>query len=699
MPDLKSTLSQQAAILQETTISDGVALSDMHHTHHAQDSGVTFRVVLLSLLLAALFGYVIPIIDFKLNNTYLGGTHFPVGAIAVLLCLLLLTNPLLKLLSLRWVFSRNETLTVYITCLFSCLVPGRGAENFFIPNVIASFYLATGENGWLKVLQPYLKPWMTPALTVDNQYHQKVVEGWYVGGGTEIPWAAWAVPFIAWASLVIAVYIMLGCLGVILRAQWAEREALAFPLLRLPLEMTENEGVLSDKVIGRFFHNPLMWVGFGIAALIQAINGLNSYFPDVPRIPLQIGGNSVFSAPPWNQLYPTTFTLWPVVFGLSYLLTTEVAFSLWFFYWFAKVQIILAYYLGFQPEAMPTPIWTRGWAKNFIAYQQVGAYIAYLAILVWIGREHYLYVVRRAFGRIPPQASEKQEALSYPTAFWGFLLSFVFIVVWTTAAGVRLDIALALWLTYLMLAFILTRVVVEGGLVFAQSGWAPVGPIAHLMGGGTGSWLIPASAVPAAFIQGAFMTDMRAFLLPSFVQGFKLAHDRKIAMKPLLALIAVCILIAMSISWWNILRLGYTDVGGLQLENWWSRGNGATQPVQNAKEIIDGVQDSFLVNWFWLGIGGLMTYGMMWARSRYLWFPLHPLGLIMCWPTAMYSMWFSIFSGWLCKVLIMKYSGSDAYRRITPLFLGLALGDIALMIFWLIIDCWQGKTGHLLIPQ
>jgi hypothetical protein len=435
-----------------------------------------------------------------------------------------------------------------------------------------------------------------------------------------------------------------------------------------------------------------------LVAGIQALNGLNNYFADVPRVTLQISTSGLFTEAPWNQLYPTTFMFWPIVFGLTYLLTSEVSFSLWFFYWFAKLQLIVAYYLGFQPDSMPSPAWTRGWAKNFIAYQQIGAYIAYLAIMLWVGREHYKYVARRAFGREQSTPAEQKEALSYPVAFWGFTLSFAFILAWTVAAGVRLDIALALWLTYLMLALILTRVVAEGGLLFVQSGWAPLGPIAYLTGGGPGAWLAPSSVVPAAFIQGAIMTDMRGFLLPSFVQSFKLAKDRGIAARPLLGLISVCVVIAMIVGWWNILRLGYLDVGGLQLETQWSRGNIATLPVQNTLEITKQAPTGLLTNWIWLGAGALLTWGMMWMRSHFLWFPLHPIGLIMCWPTAMYEMWFSIFLGWLCKVMIVKYGGNEIYRRLLPFFLGLILGDIGSMLFWLAIDGWQGVHGHVLMP-
>jgi hypothetical protein len=77
-----------------------------------------------------LLGYAIPVIDYKLFNTFLGATHFPPGAIGALLVLVLVVNPLLRMVSKKLAFSRNEALTVYITCLFSSLIPGHGAEIF-----------------------------------------------------------------------------------------------------------------------------------------------------------------------------------------------------------------------------------------------------------------------------------------------------------------------------------------------------------------------------------------------------------------------------------------------------------------------------------------------------------------------------------------------------------------------------------------
>jgi hypothetical protein len=70
----------------------------------------------------------------------------------------------------------------------------------------------------------------------------------------------------------------------------------------------------------------------------------------------------------------------------------------------------------------------------------------------------------------------------------------------------------------------------------------------------------------------------------------------------------------------------------------------------------------------------------------------------MCQTYPMNTLWLSVFIGWLAKVLITRFGGFDSYRKITPAFLGLALGDIVMMLFWLIIDGWQERSGHQLMP-
>jgi hypothetical protein len=527
------------------------------------------------------------------------------------------------------------------------------------------------------------------------------VQGWFlgIGFGSPIPYGAWLLPLFAWFILIVALYFMLACLSVMLRAQWAEKEALAFPLLRLPMEMTEDE-VRSNSTVP-FFRNRMMWIGFALAASVQLLNGLNVYFPDVPVVPLSLDLKTFFTEAPWNQMGPLGMKTMPLIVGITYLLTAEVSFSLWFFVWFVQAQYIAAYYLGFMPSTLPTAIGqtSDGGARTFIAYQHVGVYFMYVAMVLWTGREHLRHVARRALGRTQSTLAEPEEALSYPVAFWGFAGALAFLLGWSVLAGIRLDIAIVLWGSYLVAALALTRVVAEGGLFYAQHSWTPLGPLAQLAGSGPGTWLAPSSVVPATFVQGALMTDMRAFIIPSFLHSLKLAHDRKINARPLLALIAAVILVSLAMGIWMRVRLGYGSVGGgLSLNGWFAR-VGAQQPALNAQRLIAGTPDASWTNWLWLALGAAGTYGLMLARSRFLWFPFHPVGALMGLTTPMERMWFSVFLGWLCKVLITRFGGNDTYRKTVPLFLGLALGDVCMMLFWLVIDAWQGRIGHNLMPS
>lgn len=667
------------------------------------ERSISFRVVVLCLALALLFGYIVPIIDVKSSNTYLGAMHLPAGALAVLMTLILVINPLLRGLSkieaARWwrPFSRNESLVVYISCLFSCLVPGNRGETSFVGALVSPFYYASRENKWLAFLSPHLKSWFTPALHGGSysEANQRVVSDW-MQGGSVVPWGVWLLPLFAWSVLIAFLYTMLGCLAVMLRLQWSRREALAFPLLKVPLAMTEDmEAPQPLGSVGKLFSNPLFWIGAGVAIFIQLLRGLHLYFPTVPDFPREIptwplqAGN-----PPWDQIGWTPIFFYPLAIAITYLLTAEIGFSLWAFAWFIKLQYIGAYYMGMPQETLPKmPTISM---PAFVEYQRIGAFLTYSVLVLWTGREHFGHIARRAFGRAKPRLEERDEALSYPLAFWGFWVSLAVLIMWSVAAGIRFDVALLMWVFYLITAIALTRVVVEGGFLFIEHGLRSLGIFDQLFGSGQGAYLNANSIVPGSFLHHAVMYDPRGFLLPSFVQSFKLAQDRKIRLKPLMALIASCVTITLAMGIVMRVKLGY-DHGGLSL-NANEATNGPQDIARNSSELIVGGFYRHWSNWMWLAVGCAITFGLMFMRSRFMWFTLHPIGYLMTLTWSIDQLWSSIFIGWACKILITKYGGSSGYRAAIPLFLGLGLGDVVSIVFWLAVDGWQGRVGHQLMP-
>jgi hypothetical protein len=664
----------------------------------ARDRGVTPRVVVLSLFLACFFGWLIAVIDYRHANTFLGATHLPPGAVGALLVLVLVVNPLMCLLRLRR-FSRNEILTIYLISLFATTVAGIGGNNYWTIFIIGPFYYATRENGWRETFGD-LSWWMTPAIRRDGSYNAPVVEGWFNGikSGESIPWDAWIVPLGAWSALMIATYVMMGCLSVMLRAQWGEREALSFPLLRLPLELTE-EIDHNDKyaIWSHFLRNPLMWTGFGVAAFISALNGVNLYFPDMPTFPLSIEEWRLFTEAPWNQIGWVPIRVWPIAVGVCYLLTREVSFSLWFFFWALKAQLVAAYLMGYVPSTLTRGIGAWAGQQIFLSFQELGAYLAIVGIVLWTGREHFLFVVQRAFGRAKASQTEARDALPYPVAFWGFIISFGFIIGWTLLAGINIRLAMALWGSYLLVAIVLSRVVAEVGLLFVHSSWLPLGALANLFGAGAGTYLSPQHGlVPASLVESSLVEDFRGSMMPSFVQSFKLAADRGINSRGLWWLIFAVIIIGLAMTVHMNVRLGY-ETGGLSMHGWLASGGPRVAP-NNVSTMAKGVSESSPAFAVWIGVGMATILALTWCRSRFLWFPLHPLGYAVAISLPMHVFWLSAFIAWGCKTLVTRFAGNDAARRLNAFFLGLVFGDVAMMLIWLAIDAWQGRTGHQLMP-
>lgn len=650
------------------------------------------RAAILSILLAIFFGLASPRIDFLLGNTPLGSQHTSPGAFGALLLLALLVNPILGLLNRKWRLSSDEMLVVYLSCLFSALVAGIGGHNYWPSQIVGAFYYASPENKWMDILRS-LPSWMTPAMSPSGQYNSDLVNDFYTGLGPNgaIPWAAWLVPMVAWLGVIFSTMMMTGCLSVMLRLQWSEREALAFPLLRLPVEMAQTDD--SKSGIGPFFRDPLMWIGFGAAAFVQLVNGLHLYFPDVPQISTGLSAGPFLTEAPWNQVGTMILQVFPIAVGLSFILTTEVAFSLWFFFWVFKIQYVIAYYLGFPANTLPSvmPLNT----KVFTGYQEVGAYLAIAGLLLWTAREHLFHIARRAFGREAATPRESQEGLPYPLAFWGLVGSFVFLIGWGVASGAHPLVALTYWGSYLVISLVLARVLADSGLLFVSKIHAPLTVFGHLFGSGQNTMLGGAHAGPNSFLNAT--SDMRSSLMPSWISALKLISDRKLPARSLFLLFCAVTMISITLASITHVQISYEN-GALSMGAPYASRYAPQGLASDAALFAQGepTQGPFVLLWTLVGIVSVVFMAFM--RSRFPWFPLHPTGYVMGLSWAMHNLWLSVFIGWAAKATIQRLGGHDSVRKATPLFLGLALGDIAMMLFWLLIDWQQGRTGHILVP-
>ena len=148
--------------------------------------------------------------------------------------------------------------------------------------------------------------------------------------------------------------------------------------------------------------------------------------------------------------------------------------------------------------------------------------------------------------------------------------------------------------------------------------------------------------------------------------------------------------IALAGSVWVIMNLSH-EYGALNLRIWSER-----DAYGYMGNMIHSPKAPHLWGWINTGIGAVIMSGLMIARWRYVWWPLHPLGYPIGPIWIMTALWFNMFLAWLIKVLVLKYGGVGLYMKTRPFFFGMILGHISPGGFYLIIDHFTGMTGNVI---
>jgi hypothetical protein len=91
------------------------------------------------------------------------------------------------------------------------------------------------------------------------------------------------------------------------------------------------------------------------------------------------------------------------------------------------------------------------------------------------------------------------------------------------------------------------------------------------------------------------------------------------------------------------------------------------------------------MEYLWMLVGAAAVAVTSWLRLTFIWWPVHPLGLVMGTSYATRNLWFSLFLGWLYRTMTVRYAGLRGYVRFRPLFMGIIMGDVLGALLWDIV--------------
>lgn len=574
-----------------------------------------------------------------------------------ILLILSLINLALRKYAPRLSFNALELLAIYSMVSVGSALISSDLQGILVTLMGYPAYFADKVNNWDQVFSGALPHWL---MVTDKATMSEFYKGHSTFWRPEnyVPWIR---PMAAWTLFIWALLMMMLCVNTILRKAWVERERLTFPIVALPMAMTEEPE--------SFFKNRLMWVGFAIAGAITLINGLAYLYPQVPMIPIKRVDYQIASSGPLMALGSVRICFYFFAIALGFLMPLDLSFSLYFFYFLFKLEGLGVSMIGVPPES----------GFPYTESQAFGAYIGIFMVAVWGLRKHLRTVWDIAFGG-GDKSQEAGEPMKYRSAIIWFGLSSMFLIGFSVAAGMRPTVAVLFFAIYLALAVMITRIRAEFGFpVHDMHHMGPDQTMARMAGTGP----FDQHTLGAFSLFYWFNRVYRSHPMPHQLEAMKVAGSDGRAQRSMFRAILIAGMIAVPVCFLIYLN-GFYHYGAATANfNNWSTGYGKESFGKLEKLLRTPAKPEMGENLATLfGFGFALFLAMM--RRNFVGFPFHPLAYAVANSWGVMNLWFPIMIGSWCKAIVLRALGLSGYRRAMMLFFGLMLGEFAVGCSWTI---------------
>lgn len=598
-------------------------------------------------------------------------SYLPLSVVFLFSAIVFINAAAVSLTGIRGL-SRTDLSLTFIMALIGASIPTWGTSTYLIAVIAAPQFFASAENEWQTKVVQHIKEWLIP--------QDMTALRWFYNGkpaNEPIPWDAWVVPLFWWISLVMAIFFLCHCLVAALRRQWVEHERLPFPLMELPQQLIATpEGTRWPA----FIRQRSFWIGFAVPFSIVMWNVITYFTPVLPQIPTNLGG--AVSIGPGYPAINTNINF--AIVGFTYFVHLDVSFSIWFFTLLTMVQEGLFNRFGYAIAGKD--IYTFG--HPGIGWQGFGALTAMVLSMFWMARSHLHSIWRKAV-RNDPAVDDSGELMSYRTIVVGGGLSALYICLWMWRSGISPLASVLFLLATVVLYTGITRVVMEGGLLFVRGPLIAPTFVGYAMGGPN----MPVASHISMGLHYGWHHELKGFFMAASANSSKISDLMRTRRRPLTLVILGTALLAVLVSMAFTLYMGYSygayNYGG------WIFGAGSQVPFVEALRKQATHQPDFQ-RLGHMGLGALLMAGLTTMRYRFAWWPLHPIGLpvgICAYPVTIIV--FSVFLSWFLKWVIMRAGGIRLYRGAQPFFIGLIMGYFTAIGISFVIDViWFPGQGH-----
>jgi len=638
--------------------TDGQRQAGPPHASPARGFG-TWRSIILALLLMPLQAWWVVQMEVIRSNTWPSMLALPLETLFILL-LLTAANAAVKRRKPAWALRQGELLTVYIMLAISGVIAGFGLLQQIISWAITPVGRATKENQWEALFSQYLSSW----LVVTDRDNLATLFGGDATLFTARHLQSWASVALSWGGFFIAFFAVMMSLNILLRRRWIEEERLTFPLIQLPVAVTEPRGGI--------YRSWLLWIGFGVAVALGTLNGLHTLFPAMPSFVPDFSPMNGLLARRWSCFGKHEGTFWPPhawAVGVAVMMPLEISFSYWFFFWLVKIEEWVTLLTGWDvaPDA------------PFVYQQSAAALLAVGVYVLWSARKHLSLVAR---GAIRPRRGlgDRNEPLPYRAALGMLVVSVAFLCLFLSSAGMPVWLVPIFLALYLSASLALSRIPAELGVPANEIHDAePHRILTQIVTPAS----FPVRALTALTVLGWASRSYGVDPTPHQMGGFKMAERTGLRTRGLVGAMFIAAFAGLLFGYLALLVPLYglgADSAKLEFN---TSGSYAYAELQTW---LTGVAPAPGYRGLAMGFGFLFTFGLYAMRSRFLWWPFHPMGYLLAPMWFTHHLWSSIFVAWLAKLLLLRYGGMRTYAAALPFFFGLIIGDCVIGSIWTLIS-------------
>jgi hypothetical protein len=654
---------------------------------------IRLRAVLIGALLALGICVLTPFNNAYLKGTPLGGGQFPLAPFYLLVWMMLVTAALRAVFRGRRFLTGRELLVMWALMVLLSGVAWTGLARTFFINLTAPYHFATMENRWEDVLQPLLPKGWYPA-------SREAIDGFYNGisGGRQmdwfevlqrIPWDAWIGPLLEWTGFILLCYFVMICIVSLLSRQPLYNERMNFPLLRVPLLMQE---ALDEDRLGAFLMHRYLLAGLLVPVCLHLINGLSFYNPAIPSIPTLILAGKFFpKAGLFSGFYKLKIYIYPAFIGFAFLTAKQVSFSLWFFFLAGALLTGLLSVLGINIPAAALGVTFSSTLSRPEETQTIGAYLVFFLFLAWLARFHFLDLFLKAFGRRQDENPQTEWITSQP-AFWGLVAGCVGLVLWCHHYGLPIAAGVLVLVAFFLFTLVAVRVICQGGITYFTLTAAPLDALTAFFGS---RFLTQTGLVVAAVAQKVLFLDLREALMPALLHARKVTdgvhNNRRVAIAIMLSVVA-----GVAVSFAAMLSVAY-KFGVRELDmDWASRTTVAV--YENIFSLVESPAEPRSWVLIFIACGAAVMLALVVCYHRFYWWPIHPIGYLTAYSSAMWTLWFSFFVGWACNALCIRYGGTALFKKLRFFFIGLIIGDFFMAGSWAIYGLFS-YASYMVLPD